>query len=555
MADNFKFVQVQDLYLAGNGVGLNDTTIILSSFTYVDGTDVVMSDFGDIGYATLEPNTVREENISFTGITQNLNGTATLTGVTRGLKNKSPYDADNALKSSHSGSALVVISNSAAFYNELTGKDNDETVTGDWIFNGDVTLNGAVGLAATSIPTFASDPTINDDKQVATKKYVDTSVVSGAPIATTTAKGIVEIATDAELAAGTATGSTGASVVAAGGSFKSTATANKVPVADASGKLSAGWGGSASTLATLDSNTLVVENPANATATPTASKIVVADGSGKIDDGWLSVNSRQSLEKSFTAGVNLTEGDVVSLGIASEILASSNTDDSTQIGQTTNQYRSMLFTTSNKIINLRSVSIKCDSNDGSGNHTVTLSIREVSGGLPTGSDLGSKSATFTIAPAYKLFTFASPITLSANTTYAIVVKSAQTLWWYGDGSSGTGVGTSTNGSSWSTVANQSRSYKIYETQTVAGRAYKSNALQSNEYSNNVIGIVNSTVTAGNSASVTLGGVSTHLTGLTAGTTYYLSDTDGALSSSAGTVSRKVGLALSTTELLLKQDNP
>ena len=44
---------------------------------------------------------------------------------------------------------------------------------------------------------------------------------------------------------------------------------------------------SASGLASLDGDSLVVQNPANATATPTASKIVLADGTGKISDGWL----------------------------------------------------------------------------------------------------------------------------------------------------------------------------------------------------------------------------------------------------------------------------
>ena len=39
--------------------------------------------------------------------------------------------------------------------------------------------------------------------------------------------------------------------------------------------------------ATLDSNSLVVQNPANATATPAASKIVVAGEDGKIAEGWL----------------------------------------------------------------------------------------------------------------------------------------------------------------------------------------------------------------------------------------------------------------------------
>lgn len=67
--------------------------------------------------------------------------------------------------------------------------------------------------------------------------------------------------------------------------------ASKIPIANGSGKLAAGWGGSASTLATLNSNTRLVE-PAltlydgsgnrSASATSGANIIPVADGSGDI---------------------------------------------------------------------------------------------------------------------------------------------------------------------------------------------------------------------------------------------------------------------------------
>ncbi|MCF6147262.1 MAG: hypothetical protein E3K37_01240 [Candidatus Kuenenia sp.] len=43
----------------------------------------------------------------------------------------------------------------------------------------------------------------------------------------------------------------------------------------------------ASGLASLDASSLVVQNPTSASATPGANKIVIADGSGKIADGWL----------------------------------------------------------------------------------------------------------------------------------------------------------------------------------------------------------------------------------------------------------------------------
>jgi hypothetical protein len=45
----------------------------------------------DIVYGTIAPKTSSSEFISFTGITQNADGTATLTGVTRGLAKKYPF--------------------------------------------------------------------------------------------------------------------------------------------------------------------------------------------------------------------------------------------------------------------------------------------------------------------------------------------------------------------------------------------------------------------------------------------------------------------------------
>jgi hypothetical protein len=66
-----------------------------------------------------------------------------------------------------------------------------------------------------------------------------------------------------------------------------TPTASKIPLADSSGKLAAGWGGAASSLATLNASSKVVENPANATATPGAAKIPISDGSNHLD-GWIS---------------------------------------------------------------------------------------------------------------------------------------------------------------------------------------------------------------------------------------------------------------------------
>lgn len=160
MADNQQFVQGIDYFLNGSGIGVVDTTIILSSMQYPNGTTdapapVLMADFGtsDVGYGTLEPETSREENISFTGITQNLNGTASLTGVTRGLKFKFPYDQDLVLRRQHAGGGKFRISNSVQFYNAFP-KGTVTTVSV-------VHANGITGVVAN--PTTAPAITLSID--------------------------------------------------------------------------------------------------------------------------------------------------------------------------------------------------------------------------------------------------------------------------------------------------------------------------------------------------------------------------------------------------------
>ncbi len=87
--------------------------------------------------------------------------------------------------------------------NQITTKTYvDDSTVG---ISGDETVAG--------VKTFSSSPIVptpTTDYQASTKKYVDDTAVAGAPNASTTVKGIVEEATQAEIIAGTATGATGA---------------------------------------------------------------------------------------------------------------------------------------------------------------------------------------------------------------------------------------------------------------------------------------------------------------------------------------------------------
>src|SRR3989304_3324056 len=186
--DNRLFVQSQPFTLAGSGVAIGAGSVIVSSFQTIDGVDLAMTDFGTKGYGTIDPgNGTKEKQISFTGVTPNANGTATLTGVST-VGFIAPYTEVANVAKSHAGGAFFVISNTSAFYNDFANKNDDETITQTWTFTDPNYPKMDVYVA----------PTVNE--QLAPKKYVDDIAIAGAPDATTGVKGIVELATTAETA-------------------------------------------------------------------------------------------------------------------------------------------------------------------------------------------------------------------------------------------------------------------------------------------------------------------------------------------------------------------
>lgn len=185
--DNFKLVQAPPFYLAGNGISLSDTSIVVNNFA-VDGSNLTMTDFGAIGYATIEPNTAREEIISFTGITQNANSTATLTGVTRGLSKKTPWTQDLSLREQHGGNVPLILSNNPQVYNKFTSKDNDETIEGIFTF--------------TKSPIV---PTPTTAQQATNKDYVDNVTVAGASDASAETKGVSRNSVSSDVSLGAVT--------------------------------------------------------------------------------------------------------------------------------------------------------------------------------------------------------------------------------------------------------------------------------------------------------------------------------------------------------------
>jgi hypothetical protein len=203
---SFGPIQTQVFQIAGSGITNNATSVLLTSMAYSNGSLVQMTDLGSIGFGTIEPGTPkREEQVSFSGITQLSNGQALLTGVVRGLAFNPLTQGCNGsttLSVSHAGGVNFVLSNTACFYQQFAITGNTTTITGAWNFSSTV---------PTSNLSNASD-SANPQNLVTQANLASTSfagVVNGSPIQ----KGIFQEATRPQLAAASGTGSTGADLV------------------------------------------------------------------------------------------------------------------------------------------------------------------------------------------------------------------------------------------------------------------------------------------------------------------------------------------------------
>lgn len=101
-------------YTIKNTITATSTSITLRSFTEpVTGENITMALMNStVAYGTIAPKTGSSEFISFTGITQNSDGTATLTGVTRGLKRGYDYSSDASFKLPHNAGTKFILSDS-----------------------------------------------------------------------------------------------------------------------------------------------------------------------------------------------------------------------------------------------------------------------------------------------------------------------------------------------------------------------------------------------------------------------------------------------------------
>ena len=143
-------------YYLQSSISSTGTTILLSSFLEpVSGVPITMELMNStVAYATIAPFGERSEFISFTTITQNDDGTATLTGVTRGLRRGYPYTSDSSFMLAHNGNSKFILSDQPAALYAATdlsqalqfyvNKTSTQTVTNSVALVNDTELQWAV---------------------------------------------------------------------------------------------------------------------------------------------------------------------------------------------------------------------------------------------------------------------------------------------------------------------------------------------------------------------------------------------------------------------------
>lgn len=272
--------------------------------------------------------------------------------------------------------------------------------------------------------------------------------------------------------------------------------------------------------------------------------------------------------KDMTAGETLTTRDALIMGATlsdqTYQISQTTTDNTNRYDSTANQTEWGQTFTTRKYDRQRLISVvfKMDRIGTPGD--ITVGIYATSGGTPTGSALATK--TFTVSSTgsttEQTITFDTPVALSSNTLYAIVITpgTITTANYYRfdvNSSSVYSGGTALEKQSGIWEADTQGDLEFYfkanldEDPITAGKVYKAEA--DSPYAafyNNFVGFADSSVANGATVGLICAGIVGGFVGLTPGSVYYLSDTAGAISTSAGTNSVKIGRAVSTTEILI-----
>ena len=261
--------------------------------------------------------------------------------------------------------------------------------------------------------------------------------------------------------------------------------------------------------------------------------------------------SAVSVIKSYTAAEAITKQDAVYLN---NILEQSDVGGASHVkfgGNTVAPRKCSQSFVPTRTIQVSSLEVRVGDDTGNSAVAVTIAIHTDRDGTALAS--GTIPAASIGADANFTVTLSSTITLSLGTTYYIVYSAgADDANYYGAAGTNTdsyaaGTAATYDTVSWTDVGSSvDVHFKIFSNEGYIRRADASAAATANGF----IGFALEDIIATQTGKIQQLGITEGFTGLTVGSQYYLSDTTGAISTSVGTVTRKVGIAVSNTELLI-----
>ena len=291
-----------------------------------------------------------------------------------------------------------------------------------------------------------------------------------------------------------------------------------------------------------------------------ANSILSNDGAGTLS--WAN-NSAGKMTATLTAGESITAGQAIAIGdgttTQSTVFAYSNQGPE----MTTTGWQAHNFTTPSTVAELTGYVINYNCNNGSNAVIATIYLETDSSGSPSGTILHTYTDSFSCNGSQqyqRTLSLPTPLSINASTKYWIVTTSNQSTGTYklfsGRAAAATnGDKVSTNGGSTWGAAAQDLSYIAVYSTNVLGAVYKASAAAADFRRYGFAGIAATTASQGQSITIDIGGISTATTTGTVGGHYYLSDTQGALTTAAGTGAIKVGIGLGSAGFLLRLPNP
>jgi hypothetical protein len=274
-------------------------------------------------------------------------------------------------------------------------------------------------------------------------------------------------------------------------------------------------------------------------------------------------------------GEDISAGDIIAIGDGVRgYLTLDQTVNNQNLLYSAGTYVGQVFKTSEVATGIRAITCRMTSNET----LFRIAIREISTGVPTGNDLGSVTYYYSQALS-GIFTlvFPIPIPVQPNTLYAFYCDPVRnngggTSYFFSTTSTypdGTRIQSTDGGITWQMFPDQDLVFRVYETQTQSGKAYRavaqsgvmnpwatsfllsgSTTFGSSDRTNNVIGFAVTSGIKGSIGTVAISSIYESPTPVfTPGATYWLSSTPGMVSPVVVPPEKKLGFAISETKLL------